>query len=97
MATPPPSLSLPRHGPQVALAAYRAPHWTEGEGEETGQRLLVLRMRLLIMQSGQRAAPFAMKVFGDFTRHSAYRVLRSWYQYLQLLINSVQTDGGLSS
>lgn len=71
----------------MGLAAYAGP-WTE-------ERAATARLRLMILQSCERGAPFAMSGLGGFTHGHLYRVLRSWYQYLNLLISSVDEAGGL--
>lgn len=65
--------------PQVGLSAYSGDWLTERPGART--------LRLMFMQTAARpGAPFSMSVLGSFERASAYRVLKIWYQYLNLLI-----------
>ncbi|XP_052131828.1 uncharacterized protein LOC113202733 [Frankliniella occidentalis] len=66
---------------EVRFAAYSG-DWPDEEPR-------VRRLRVMLMQSCSRGAPFAVRGLGDFTRGAAYHVLKTWYQYLNLLISTV--------
>ena len=67
---------------QVGLAAY--------SGDWLLEPVRCRRLRLMFVQTTARGAPFAMSGLGGFTRASAYHVLKTWYQYLNLLIGCLE-------